>query len=192
MGSNQVVIEALKVAFGHRKKPDNHRLLVADAFDPEREPLETLLVAKSPWELTPTEIRDVISGNLWMLTPAAFHYYLPAFLAAMLQDDGNLGLFSNEMVDSLIRPNVGDAELLLERFDGQSEVAFVSSLGSIYHEWYSSGWPDTLFLHRYGTLTDAEKHAVLVCIERFREVYGDDYPDDELGEVITRYWSAYR
>lgn len=192
MESNLAVIEGLKLAFGHRTKPDRHQLLVSDALDPEREPLEALLAAKSPWELTPTEIRDVISGNLWMLTPAAFHYYLPAFLAAMLRDDGNLGLFSDEMVDSLTRPEVGDADLLLERFGGQSEVSFVSSLGSIYHEWYTSGWPETLFLHRYGTLTDAEKHAVLVSIERFRELYGDDYPDDELGEVIARYWEAYR
>ncbi|KXF83034.1 DUF6714 family protein [Enterovibrio coralii] len=190
MQQTENVIKQLKLAFGHRTKPHNQHLIVADVFDPEKEPLEALLIAKEPWDLTPDDIREVVSSNLWMLTPAAFHYYLPAFLAAMLNDKGNIGLFSDEMVDSLTRPNIEDADSKLEPIAGRDEVQFVRELRGFHHEWYSSGWPDTLFLQRYGTLTDDEKAAVLTCIEAFRERFGNDYPDDELGEVIARYWRA--
>ncbi|MDD1780483.1 hypothetical protein LRP49_04640 [Enterovibrio sp. ZSDZ35] len=190
MQSKEQIIEQLKAAFSQRKKPDNQHLLVTDALDPEREPLEALLIQKEPWDLTPDDIRDVVSSNLWMFTPVAFHYYLPAFLAAMLKDKGNMGLFSDEMLDSLMRPRVGDADRKLERFEGKSESQFIAQLGGIFHEWYSSGWPDTLFLHRYGTLSEPEKQAVLAVLTWLQTYAKNEYDEDEIKEVIERHWNV--
>ncbi|MGF1864178.1 hypothetical protein L4D15_02715 [Enterovibrio norvegicus] len=185
------IADQLKHAFRARPRPSNTEMVASDVSEYEAQAFSALLIEREPWSLTPLEIRDVIGTNLWMFSPKAFHYYLPALLSATLNHFGSVSMFANEVVDALIRPEVGDADAVIARFEGKDEAAFTVSLKTYIHEWYDSGWPDTLFLHRFGTLTQEEGEAVLKYIEAFRDAHGENFPFDELNVAIERYWQRY-
>jgi hypothetical protein len=185
------VTSKLRSAFAHRPRPTAEELIASDVSEFESNELRDLLMHREPWALSTTEVRDVIGTNLWMFSPKAFHYYLPALLAMTLNHFDEVSIFANEMIDALIRPEVGDADATVGRFDGQNEQAFTTSLKTRIHEWYNSGWPDALFLHRFGTLTQEEGEAVLAYLEAFREAHGENFPFDELDVAIERHWNRY-
>jgi hypothetical protein len=181
----------LQEAFEHRPRPEAGELVPSDVLHPEAEAVRDLLARKDRWELTTPDIKDVLTSELWMLTPKAFHYYLPALLASLLRDYESLTLFANEMVDALIRPEDGDADLILDRLDGSARPEVARVAASSVHELHDSGWPHALFRDRFGALSQEEGEAVLAFILAFREAYGEDLPFDELDVAIQRYWRRF-
>jgi len=181
----------LQLAFEHRPRPEPDELVSSDIFHFEAEAVKELLARMDRWELTTSDIKNVLTSELWMLTPKAFHYYLPALLAKLLEDYEALTLFANEVVDALIRPEVGDANKILNRFNSMTEQELVRVAASKLHDWYDSAWPDAIFLHRFGTLSQEEGEAVLAFILAFREAHGEDFPFDELDLAILRFWQRF-
>lgn len=158
---------------------------------PEAEVVKDLLARKDRWELETSDVKDVLTSELWMLTPKAFHYYLPALLAKLLEDYESLTLFANEVVEALIRPEVSDADRILNRLNGRTDEQFTRIAASKLHDWFVSAWPEALFLHRFGTLSQEEGEAVLAFILALRDAHGVDFPFNELDLAIRRYWHQF-
>jgi hypothetical protein len=180
----------LQHAFRRRPRPEPNELVASDVLHPEAAAVSSLLARKDRWELTTSDIRDVLTSELWMLTPSAFHYYLPALLTKVLEDYRALSVFANEVVDALIRPEAADADLIHERL-GMTPSAVPCTAASSLNELYNSGWPEQLFLDRFGTLSHEEGEAVLSFILAFREAHGADFPFDELDVAILRHWHRF-
>ena len=72
-------------AFASRPRPTTNQIIKPVVGHYEGEHLQELLTTKTSTELTDYELRTVVESNLWMLTPEAFLYFLPAFLHASLE-----------------------------------------------------------------------------------------------------------
>lgn len=184
-------------AFGSRPKPLANQIIrpVVSHHDGDR--LLDLLVAKTSAELTDYELRTVVGCNLWMLTPEAFLYFLPAFMHASLQSYASVSVFASELIGALTAPSRADVveavDRLAERPSGlclpqdRTELLRKQQL-----EWFDSGAPTAIFHERFDNLTHAEGAAVLAFFVAFQETHGANFPFDELKIAVDGYWSRYR
>jgi hypothetical protein len=83
-------------AFASRPRPPATQIIRAVVSHYEGDHLRELLAAKTSTELSVYEIRTEVEGNLWMLAPEAFRYFLPAFLQASLESYASVSLFVSE------------------------------------------------------------------------------------------------
>lgn len=159
--------------------------------------LRRLLAAKTCMELSAEELRTEVEGNLWMLAPEAFRYFLPAFLHASLESYASLSVFASELVGALTEPSRTDVVEALDRSarippglglpDDTAELLRKQQL-----EWFDSGTPLAIFHERVDDLTAAEGAAILAFFVAFEEAHGVDFPFGELATAVDRHWARYR
>jgi hypothetical protein len=183
-------------AFAARPRPLATQIL-RPAVERDGERLRELLASKTSTELSPYELRTEVEGNLWMLAPEAFRYFLPAFLHASLDAYASVSVFASELVGALTEPERGDVVEALDRAartppplglpDGMAELVRAQQL-----EWFDSGTPSAMFHERFDSLTPAEGAAILAFFVAFQEAHGADFPFGELETAIDRHWARYR
>jgi hypothetical protein len=183
-------------AFASRLRPLPSQILrptVARDGDHLRE----LLTAKTPAELSVDEIRSVVGGNLWMLGPEAFRYFLPSFLNAAIESYSSLSVFAYELVGALTDLSRADVVEVLDQLDTIPPgiglpAATAELLRRQQLEWFDSGTPTSMFHDRVDSLTAAEGAAILDFFVALREAHGADFPSGELEKAVERYWGRYR
>ncbi len=101
-------------AFGARLRPSADPIVRSSVSPNESKRVRETLATTQSTELKDHELRTLVEGNLWMLTPEAFLYFLPAFLQASLQSYAALSVFASELLGALTEPSGGD---VAEAFD---------------------------------------------------------------------------
>jgi len=165
------------------------------SYDGDR--LRELLARNTPMELSVYDLRTEVEGNLWMLAPEAFRYFLPAFLHASLESYPSVSVFVSELVGALTKPSRTDVVETLDRAtrlpsglglpDDMTELLRKQQL-----EWFDSGTPLAIFHERVDSLTPAEGGAILDFFVTLQETHGADFPFGELEIAVDRYWVRYR
>lgn len=183
-------------AFAPRPRPPATRIVRPIVSDYESKNLRDLLSTKTPAELTDFELRTVVEGNLWMLTPEAFLYFLPGFLHASLVSYETISVFASEIIGVLTKPSRADIVDGLDRIaQAHSELGFSEDMVELLRkqqlEWFDSGTPTANFQERFNNLTGAEGAAIFAFLVAFRNAYGADFPLGDLEMAIDRYWVHY-
>lgn len=184
-------------AFASRPQPQATQILRSVVSHHEGNGLRELLARKTSTELTDYELRTVVEGNLWMLTPKAFLYFLPTFLHACLESYSSVSVFASELIGALTKPSRTDVvEALDQVAQSPSELGLPEDMIELVRkqqlEWFDSGEPAAIFHERFDNLTDAEGAAILTFFVAFQEAHGADFPFDELETAVNRYWARYR
>jgi hypothetical protein len=158
--------------------------------------LRELLIMKTSAELSVHEIRTEIEGNLWMLAPEAFRYFLPAFLQTSLESYASVSVFASELLDALTEPSRTNVEEAIDQATRNMSGLnlpnkMTEQLREQQLEWFDSGTPLNIFHERVNSLTPTEGNAILAFLTAFQESHGVDFPFGELNIAID-YWSRYR
>ncbi|TVR82562.1 MAG: hypothetical protein EA405_06300 [Rhodospirillales bacterium] len=182
-------------AFASRPRPSGDEILRPSVrHDGDR--LRELLATRTSTQLSPYELRSEVEGNLWMLSPKAFRYFLPAFLSAALECYDTISVFASELVTALTKPDRADVEAALDRLSGASPrlrlpEETTRQLREQQLDWFDSGTPSAIFHERVEDLSQDEGRAILAFFDAFRERHGADFPFGELDAAIDRYWNEY-
>jgi hypothetical protein len=182
-------------AFASRPRPAGSELL-KETVGTEGDRLRACLAATAPENLSPEAIHKEVEGNLWMLAPDTFRYFLPAFLEAGLEHYGLLANFVAELITALTEPTLEDIQQSLDDLsqipDGMGLAPdTLRDLRRQQLEWYNSGLPVESFRARVNGLSTAEGAAILAFLERIRDAHGEDFPFDEPQLAIDRLWANY-
>lgn len=181
--------------FASRPRPPEDELLQPDAgWEGER--LRALLAANGPRDLSADALRTEVEGNLWMLSPDAFRYFLPAFLHLGVTSYDSLVSFVGELVLTLTEPTREDVVNSLDRAAEMPPgmglpTEILQELGRQQLEWFDSGEPISMYRERIAGLSAAERAAILEFLVVIRDEHGDDFPLGELQTAIERA-SAWR
>jgi hypothetical protein len=184
-------------AFASRPRPTATQILRPGVRPHEGNHLRELLATKTSTELTDYELRTVVESNLWMLTPEAFLYFLPAFLHASLESYASVSVFASELIGALTKPSRTDVVAASDQIArSPSELGLPGDMTELLRkqqlEWFDSGIPTAIFHERFDNLTHSEGAAILAFFVAFQEPHGADFPFDELETAVDRYWARYR
>lgn len=184
-------------AFASRPRPSATQIIRPVVSHQEGDLLRELLATKTSMELTDYELRTVVESNLWMLTPEAFLYFLPAFLHASLKSYASVSVFASELIGALTEPSRTDVVKALDHVArAPSELGFPDDMIALLRkqqlEWFDSGAPAAIFHERFDNLTHAEGAAILAFFVAFQEAHGANFPFEELETAVDRYWAHYR
>ena len=182
-------------AFASRSRPAATEIL-RPPVTPDGDRLRDLLATASS-SLAPEDVRTIVEGNLWRLTPRAFLYFLPTFLDAALASYGSLSVFASELVGALTKPSRADVVEAIDRLEqGPPGLALPAKMTDALRtqqlEWVDSGAPEAIFHERFDALTAAEGAAILTFFEALQRAHGADFPFDEIETAIDRHWGRYR
>jgi hypothetical protein len=184
-------------AFAPRPRPPADHVVRPAVSRHDADRLRTTLAAKTSAELSAHDIRAAVEGNLWMLTPEAFHYFLPALLYASLESYASISVFVSELVGALTAPSRPDVVEALDRAARVPRRAGLpadtaKALRKQQLEWFDSGAPTAVFHERVDGLTPAEGAAVLAFFVAMQQAHGADFPFGELQAAVDRRWARYR
>jgi hypothetical protein len=184
-------------AFASRPRPSATQIIRPIVNHHEGDHLRNLLATKTSTALTDYELRTVVESKLWMLTPEAFLYFLPAFLHTSLESYAFVSVFASELIGALTEPSRTDVVEALDQVARlPSELGLPDDMTQLLRkqqlEWFESGTPAAIFHERFGNLAHAEGVAILAFFVAFQEAHGADFPFDELETAIDRYWARYR
>lgn len=159
--------------------------------------LRDMLAAKTTIELSTYDIQTQVEGNLWMLAPVAFCYFLPAFMHISIESYASISVFVSELVGALTEPSRADVVEALDRaalipqglgiVDDMMELLRKQQL-----EWFDSGIPLAIFHERVDGMTAAEGVAVLSFFDTLQASHGLDFPFGELAIAVDRHWARFR
>jgi len=184
-------------AFASRPQPAADRILNKSVSEYEGRELREYLTGKTADELVAADLRTIVGGNLWMLTPEAYLYFLPAFLHMALEHNEEIGVIDSELIEDLIEPAREDVVNALDQLEqNQSEARLPADMLEILRkqqlEWIDSGAPMAVFIERFSNLSHAEGTAILAFLDAFQAAYGEDFPFGEIQTAIDRYWARFR
>ncbi len=184
-------------AFASRPRPQVSQILRQDVNYHEGDRLRELLAKKTSTELKDYELRTVVESNLWMLTPEAFLYFLPAFMYVSLKSYSSVSVFTSELIGALTEPSRMDVLDALDQVATfPSELGLPGDMTELLRkqqlEWFDSGTPTTIFHERFDSLTHVEGAAILAFFFALQEAHGADFPFKELETAVDRYWARYR
>lgn len=183
-------------AFAERPRPSATQIIRAGVSLYNEDDLRHLLATQDLNKITDYELRTIVEGNLWMLTPQAFLYFLPVFLHGSLASYSSVSVFASELIGALTEPSRAEVEEGLNRMDQfSSELGLPGDMTELLRkqqlEWFDSGTPSAIFVERFHDLTDKEGAAILAFLIAFKEAHGADFPFNELEIAINGYWIRY-
>jgi len=179
-------------AFASRPRPAADRIV--KSYVHEGDDLRDALADLPREELSFADIRSHVRDNLWMLTPEAFQYFLPAFMTISLMPGASGSSFVNELVEALTAPTRAD---ILDKYALLAKMPLVGGLTAemleTIKEQELERFGNTLaaFDDRVGDLTQAEGEAVLTFLETLRKEPAENFPFGELENAIDRYWARF-
>jgi hypothetical protein len=180
-------------AFASRSRPGEDQLL-GPTVGADGDRLRALLAATAPADLSPDDVRAEVDGNLWMLSPEAFRYFLPAFLNLAVERYKSVGNFVAELIGALTEPSRDD---VVQALDRAAQIPpgigltpdTLRQLQQQQLDWYDSGTPLATFHERVVDLSPAESNAILDFLTATRDAHGDDFPFHEPQVAIDRHWA---
>lgn len=183
-------------AFAWRAHPTDAQLL-RDTVGPDGVQLRALLSKVKPSTLERDAIRTQVEGDLWMLSAAAFQYFLPAFLTAALDHYEVLSVFVSELIGALTEPSRED---VVQSLDAIAKLPAglglpaetLAPLRGQQLEWHDSGTPTAMFRERVAGLTPGEGAVILAFFVELQDRHGGDFPFDELQIAMDRTWRSYQ
>jgi hypothetical protein len=183
-------------AFASRPRPSDSQL-VGPAVGTDGDRLRALLARTAPADLSTDAIRAVVEGNLWMLAPEGFRYFLPAFLSLVVEHYDALGSFASELLGALTEPSRDDVVQALDRAARiPAGLGFTAEtmrqLRQQQLEWFDSGTPLAAYQKRVEDLSPEEGAAILDFLATIRDIHGRDFPFDEPQVAIDRYQARQR
>jgi hypothetical protein len=189
--------DGLFSAFAGRNRPAASDVLEAVEGHPERQRARDLLAGRRPAELTAAELQNTVAGNLALLKPGAFLYFLPAILTAVLTDYQALTVIASELLGELTPPSRRDVEADYDRLLRNSRASGVGLsdeaikvLRSRAIQRIDSGAPTRRFTERFEGISEQEAGAILAFLCRLRDLYGADFPDGAVDKAIA-YWTHH-
>ena len=182
-------------AFASRPRPAAERMLAGDASG-EGEALRVRLASRTSRDLSATDIREVVTGNSWMLAPDAFRYFLPAFFSVTVKSYNSIPVFVSELVNALTEPRRTDIVKSLDRLERAPAGVGLSqdlnaSLRKGQLEWFDSGAPAAKFRERCDGLTAEEGSAIATFFVWLKRKHAAAFPFHELDKALDRTWSRY-
>jgi len=181
-------------AFASRPRPSASQIIRGGVRSDEAGEVRQHLARRTRTELTDDELRSVVEGNLWMLSPDAFLYFLPALLRSSLESYASVSVLASELIGALTEPTRADVENGVARTS--SGLGLPEDMTELLRkqqlEWFDSGTPSAVFHERFDGITHEEGAAILAFLVTFREAHGADFPFGELETAIERYWARYR
>jgi hypothetical protein len=181
-------------AFASCPRPTATQVL-RPAVSHDNDRLRQYLATKTATELSASEIRTEVEGNLSLLSPEAFRYFLPAFMHASLEAYDSVSVFAAELIGALTEPARTD---IVEAFDRAAQtppglgLMDAAELRRKQLEWFDAGIPTAIFHERFDNLTPAEGAAILAFLVAFQAAHGADFPFGELEVAIDRTWGRFR
>ena len=177
-------------AFVARSRPPAARLL-GPSVGVDGDLLRSVLVATGPTDLSAYQIRTAVEGNLWMLAPEAFRYYLPALMSLAVEHYASLRSFVAELVCALTEPRLDDIVQELERVSNLPPGMALppETLRELWPQqlnWFNSGEPLAAYRERSDDLSVDERTAILDFLILIRDAHGSDFPLGELQIAIDR------
>lgn len=184
-------------AFASRPQPAPAEVIRSEVTRYESDRVRQLLATTSSVEINKHDLRTVVEGNLWMLAPEAFLYFLPAFLQTSLSSYSTVSVFASELIGALTEPARSDVVEAIDSItQAQTAIGLIEGVsGSLRQqqlEWFDSGTPTAIFHERFDQITQTEGAAVLTFLRAFQTAHGENFPFDELEIAIDRYWSQYQ
>jgi hypothetical protein len=183
-------------AFAARPRPPEDALVETSEWD-DGAALRARLASTAPNELTPEAVLADVEGQLWLLTPETFRYFLPGLMAVGVAHYRDLGSFVADLVTALTAPERRDIEQALDRYaeiqrtmDGVGPAG-VDLLRSQQLAWFDSGAPRAKYEARVSELTPAEGAAVLDFLTTLQSTHGEDFPFHEIAVAIERHWGRF-
>ena len=178
-------------AFASRARPPDGDLLKAEVGD-EGDRLRAVLAMTDPADLSADQIHAEVAGNLWMLAPEAFRYFLPAFLNLAVARYDVLGIFVAELMGALTEPARGD---VTQAFDGAARIPAemgltpdtLRQLRQQQLDWYDSGAPLASYQERMAGLSATEAETIVSFLATIRDTHGRDFPFNEPQVAIDRF-----
>jgi hypothetical protein len=158
--------------------------------------LRARLASRTSRDLSVADIREVVTGNSWMLTPQAFRYFLPAFLWLSVGSYDSIPVFVSELVNVLTEPSRADIVESLDRLErappgiGLSRE-LTASLRKGQLEWFDSGAPTARFHECFDELTTEEGAVVATFFAMLKSTHAAAFPFQELDKAVDRTWSRY-
>jgi hypothetical protein len=177
-------------AFAARPRPVDSDLL-EPTVGTDGDPLRRLLAATVPADLSADQVRATLEGNLWMLAPATFRYFLPAFLTLAAEHYDVLAYFAAELINALTEPTRDDVVQALDRAAGIPAglglpTDTLRDLRQQQLEWFDSGKPLATYRARFEGFSPEEEDAILDFLDAIRDAHGDDFPFHEPQIAIDR------
>ena len=163
----------------------------------EGDGLRGVLTVTDPADLSLDKVRAEVEGNLWMLAPEAFRYFLPAFLNLSVEHYDSLRNFVAELIGALTEPTRAD---VLQALNYAAQIPggmgltseTLRQLRQQQLDWYDSGKPLATYQERIADLSSAEGEAILDFLVAIWDVHGEDFPFNEPRIAIDRHWGRYQ
>lgn len=104
MTINNALIDKINREFLSTDLPLDAEIVGHSGVESQR--LKTLLAGRE-WNKLTQEDLQVVPGSMLLLTPAAFKYYLPAYLSTIIHDYDSAGSAVDSLISRFIDPNNG-------------------------------------------------------------------------------------
>lgn len=99
---------AIETAFTNEPLPDANQRISIQGVEGDR--LSNALTGRSWKDLTLSDLK-VVPGSVLLLTPAAFKYFLPAYILACTNEYRKAGVLVDSLISRLIDPRLGKISL---------------------------------------------------------------------------------
>jgi hypothetical protein len=188
-------------AFAARPRPTAEQIVRQDDIDDflalGRVRVREALAERAVGDVSIEDANKLFEGNLWMLSPGAFLYYLPALMWICLASYGSVSVLAYELVGALTLKSRDDILASLDRLmelppPALRDQVFVDAIRRQQLEWFDSGDPTNTFHERFDEVTRAEGSAVLAFLEAFRDRFAEGFQFGELDAAIDRLWVRFR
>ena len=154
------IIEKIKLAWDSVPYPGDSNIFTAQSYDDEE---ITDYFRGTTWQgHSAASLRGHSSAISTFFTPVAFHYWLPAYLIAAIEDPEELDAGLDSLISSLF-PQRGGSSFLTEqqeRFSlltNEQKLAVIATLEFIIQEWSSeteSMYDEKTALQYFYSITD--------------------------------------
>jgi len=190
------VILTIDQAFQDMPRPAEGEILY-DAVSGDE---EALVSAKG---LSSTHWRNVSFGTLeqsdsvlFYMTPAAFRFYLPAFMVFSLTDFERADTIPYKVVHILTPPHPQDVDRAYDAVEPVKHLANLDEVEwrdvrSLMHKAHEGDGAARLFLERVSGFGDEQGVAIRGFLECMGSVFAANFPLREPQMAIDRYWHRF-
>jgi hypothetical protein len=178
-------------AFGALASPGDDALVLGDSVESVR--VRAALAGRAWQDVSAAEIAGPLRDALGTLAPAAYRYYLPAFMTAVVNDFDACADAADGVVHSLTAPRRSDVEDIqqqgranpeLQPF-GRAEWDQILATLRAAHETL-----EQTFATRMSGLDPRQADAVRAFLEHLASEHPADFARDEPRVALERHWAA--
>jgi hypothetical protein len=160
--------------------------IVENPSDPEAATVASALRGKD-WKTIPDDVLMANRSASAFLTPAAYRYFLPAFMKLAINRYAEADTLVHDLIASMTLPRPEDiavVERALAALGTATETGFEPLLQA-----YRSGAAEQRFRARVATLNNVQRATVRHFLEHMRDAHGQDFAVLGPKEALERHWA---